>query len=365
MLKDAAKGQPSHRYQVPLVIADDGFTNTFLYIQNAGLDCTPIELVFREEGSCTETVGCPSSPLVIAAGQTIAIDPVDCVGSGWRGNVEVRAAGRLAIVADLIGPDTVSTYRAVTAIPNPGSNELVGPFRHSEETGWDTDIQVQNLGALTVQAKVSFYDETGAVVSTQTDTICAGGSRSFLLPFTAVLPDDTDTGWIRVESQKVGGETQRLAAIAQLDKYSDAGRSSRREASAYNLLPAGELNSGRVGLPLVFKDLDNSGLTSEIQLAAKLKYAPGSSGVETLDRTFYDVSGPYAADSVSLAQGSTDFSVVHFLGAVAPDLVGSLIVDDPANRARFGAAGVVRLGTLFSEDVPGDEAAVYIGIPLP
>lgn len=352
-----ASGPKPYRYQVPLVMAERAGMNTVLSIQNAGVLCAAVELLFVEQDSCVVPAACSASPVAIPIGQSLTFDPLDCVGSNWQGNVEIRSDAALAIVADIFGLDTLSAYRAVPAVPSPGSEELIGPLYYRPEYGWDTHVHVQNLGTDVAQVQVSFYRSDGSIASMLLDTICVGGSREFMLPVISDQPGN-ETGWIRVESQPgPNPKAQPVAAVARLVKYSDAARTEAKEASAYTLLPAQEIDGTRNALPLAFKEVAN--LVTDIQL---LRLLTGG-GSPVADHQYYDglSSSPKYQYPLSISPGETFYENVYNFGLIDPDFRGSAIIK-AANAARYAAAGVVR-SQPDGEDIPGDEAGVYIAIP--
>ena len=301
--------------------------------------------------------------LSVPAGQVMSFEPLDCVGSDWAGSVEVQSDMPLAIAADLYGRDSLSTYRGVSRVPSPGAEELVGPLYHSPETGWDSLVEVHNLGQASAAVQVTFQRSDGTVEATVSDTLCAGAGKTFPLPVSFDAPT-IQTGWIRVESlTDLGGDQQPLAAMARLIKYSDAQRTEVREASAYNLLPLRELTGEPVDLPFVFNDLSDAGLTSEVQLAAGPQFGAGSSGTENVQHTYRAAAGIVAQNALPLTQGQSIYQDIGLHSDIPENLHGSLVLASASRRARFSAAGIVRSSTRIGEDIPGDEAAVYVGIP--
>ncbi len=360
----ASDSPPRYRYRVPLILNEKYSYYSYLYLQNSGTECAQIQVAFRLQDSCLPAAACQLGSSEVPPGQTLSIDPYDCVSFDWQGDVEIESNVPLAVAADLIGRDSLSTYRGVSAVPSPGADDLVGPLMYHPQTGWSTWVQVQNLGCEEAEARVTFHDDTGAVIATQTDTLCPSAAGTFLLPVSSNIPG-VQTGWIRVESLADNvQQKQPLAAVAWLIKYSDVQLTEVREASAYNLLPVRELSGGKVGLPMMMKDLGSSGLTSEIQLTGGPHFGAGSGGTETIQRTFFDATAVVASDTLPLSVGTSLYEVIHNLGIVPNYFRGSAILADTGSRARFGAAGVVRSRTLITSDLPGDESATYVGIPL-
>lgn len=365
MLETPASQNPdSYQYRVPLVIGDKYGMYGYLYLQNFGAACAQVQVSFRALDSCVPATACQLASAEVPAGQTLSIETTECVGFDWEGDVEITSNVPLAVATDLIGRDSLSTYRGINAVPNPGGDGLIGPLMYHPQTGWSTWVQVQNLGCETAEAQVTFHDDTGAVIATLTDTLCPSAAGTFNLPVSFDTPA-VQTGWIRVRSLANNvPQAQPLAAVAWLIKYSDTQFTEVREASAYNLLPRRELSGGVVGLPFAFKDLSASGLTSEVQLTAGPLYGAGSSGTENLQRTLYDPNVVVLSDVLPLSVGTSIYQVLHSMGIVPNALRGSMTYADTGTRARFAAAGVVRDGTIILADVPGDEAAGYVGIPL-
>lgn len=356
------KGGADYRYQVPLVEVDRHGYHTSLSLQNASAECASVELVFRAQDGCTETPWCAPGPLEIAPGEALALDPLDCLPPGWLGSVEVSSDAPLAIVGDIVGRDALVSFRGVADGAGSGSTELYGPLAYSAQQGWDTQVQVQNLGEETAQAGILVYDGQGAIESMTIQTICPKGTVSVLVP---VLHDQpgTDTGWIRVESHPhAGAPAQPLEALARLSKYSDAARTELREASAYNLLHVRDLASDRMALPMVYQDLQATGLTSEIQLGLSL--APNG-GWAPLAHSVFTAAGPTGeAWPLSLETAHTAYQVLGTGAVPAPGLQGSLRIEDSGSRGRAGAVGLVRRNTLVGQDIPGDEAAAYLAVPI-
>ena len=365
MLETPASTSPlEYAYRIPLVIGDQAGFISHLYLQNFGSACAQVQVAFREQGTCLPAQACTLPSSEIPVGQTLSIEAPDCVGLDWQGDVEITSNVPLAVASDLVGRDTLSTYRGISAVPSQGADDLIGPLMYQPGTGWSSWVQVQNLGCKEAEARVTFHDDTGAIVSTLSGTLCPNASESFVLP----VSDDTpavEVGWIRVESRADSvPQAQPLAAVAWLQKFNDVQGTEVQEASAYNLLPVRELSTGDVGLPFAFKDLLGSGLTSEVQLTAGPQFGAGSSGTETIARTFLDPGGTVDSDTVPLAVGTSSYEVLRDLGIVPSALRGSVLLSDTGTRARFSAAGVIRLRTGLGADIPGDESATYIGLPI-
>lgn len=355
-------GSADYQYQIPLTQVDRHGYNTSLYIQNASATCATVELVFRALDSCAEMPWCFGS-LEIAPGQALSLDPLDCLPAGWQGNVEVSANTPLAIAGDIVGRDAISSFRGVADGAGSGSTELFGPLAYSAQQGWDTEVYVQNLGSSPAQAQLEVYNSAGAIESLLVQTICPKGSTSFLVPVIHNQPGH-EAGWIRVASQPHANEAaQALEAVAWLTKYSDPARTEVREASAYNLLHVRDLAADRMALPMVYSDLNGTGLTTEVQLALTLDTKAGSGDI---DQLVFDATGsPPLPLSTPLEAARAAYRVLASSPVPAEGLQGSILARDQVQREIAGGAGIVRRNTRIGEDIPGDEAAIYIAIPSP
>jgi hypothetical protein len=284
-----------YAFFAPSLYAGAGGFSSVLYIQNAGLECSSVELWFKGQDDCLRPRVCDI--LTLAPGETVQFDASGCMPPGWIGGAWVRASQPLAIAVDHIGNDVLMTYTGSPGALNysyggqdyftTGSEVAYGPLIYSEYQGWDTTIVVQNLsGAHAAKVKVYFLDRGGGVITTVADWICPHGSRSFFLPVIAGLPGNW-VGSVRVESQgwfapgSPAVDAPYIHAIAQLVQYTDVARSDTQEAIAYNLFPEhlaydwqlgsgpGGLYSGvgRIGIPSFLKDRGGTGVTSEVAIA--------------------------------------------------------------------------------------------------
>ena len=191
-----------YAYYVPLVYADKAEFNSWIYIQNGGLECTSVEVWFQAQDDCLRARICEVSTL--APGETYQFDPNDCVGPQWQGSAWVRTSQPMGIAVDIVGRDMLMTYVGEPAELNytfdpsqafdtPGNQVAFGPLVYSEYQGWDSGMQVQNLSpVVAAKVKVYFLDRSGDVITTLVDWICPRGSQTFFLP---VVQTCRVTGW--------------------------------------------------------------------------------------------------------------------------------------------------------------------------
>jgi len=392
-----------YTFFAPLVYAEKDGWDTWLYIQNGGLECSSVEIWFRAQNDCLRPKICDIVQL--SPGETFQFDASTCVGPGWAGSAMLRGSEPLSVVADVIGHDVLMSYEGTPgdlkyAFDGPevfsaGSQVAYGPMLYSEYQGWDSLVQVQNLSTVVnARVKVYFLDRGGDVITTLVDWICPGGSQSFYLPVVAGFPGNW-AGSIRVESQEwftpgqPGVVAPNIAAVAQLVKYADITRASPLEAVAYTLLPEqkaydwqvgsgwGGLYSGvgRIGIPSLMKDVGGAGLTTEIAI----ENVVAKPGFTDFIVYLYDQNGLVDSFCEKLREQQVEYiDVGNNLTFLPSGFKGSAVISavfwehdvfDPGGRFARNLVGLAavkleRTGTLLGADLPGDESAGSQGIPI-
>ncbi|MFQ5460330.1 MAG: hypothetical protein ACE5EL_06015, partial [Anaerolineae bacterium] len=392
-----------YSFYAPLLFADaSGFEST-LYLQNAGIDCTTVEIWFQQQDDCLRAFIC--EVFTLAPGETFQFNATDCVGPGWIGSAWVRTSQPMAIAIDHIAPALLMTYAGTPGqlrftfegqpFFSPGSVVSYAPLVYSEYQGWDTGIQVQNLSATSsAKAKVYFLDRSGDIITTLVDWICPRGTQTFFLPAVAGLPGNW-IGTARVESQEwftPGGPSvppTPVTAVAHLIKYADIQRTAPNEAVAYNLLHEFEafdwqIGSGiggtesgvaRLAIPSLLKDLDGTGVTTEIAIA---NFVP-KPGFTDFAIYLYDMNGLLDFVCQKLGAKQVEYIDLQSWGYISNGFKGSAVVsatfwehdvfDDNGDFVRnlvgLGATIIERTGTILGENVPGDQATGTAAFPVP
>ncbi len=392
-----------YTFFAPLVYANRDGQDTWLYIQNGGLECTSAEVWFQAQDDCLRPTIC--AELTIAPGETRELDAASCVPAGFVGSAWVRGSQPLSVVVDIIGRDMLMTYHGhpgelkyvFEGVPmsTAGSPVAYGPLLYSEYQGWDSRVQVQNLSRVTnAKVKVYFLDRSGDVIVTLSDWICPGGSQGYSLPLVSTLPGNW-IGSVRVESQdwfapgQPGVSAPNIAGVVELVKYADVTRAVPLEAIAYDLLPEqrafdwqvgsgwGGLYSGvgRIGIPSLAKDVGGTGLTSEIAIANVVP-KPGFTDFIVY---IYDQNGLVSSVCQQLGELQVEYIDVAGNMAILPSgFKGSAIVsavfwehdvfDDQGqfrrNLVGLAVAKVERSQTILGSDIPGDESAGSEGFPI-
>jgi subtilisin family serine protease len=379
-------------YYTPLIYAtypDDppkDFTS-WIYIQNSGDECTSVEIWFQSQGDCLET-RVEDIP-ALAPGETYQFDPNPVVGSDFVGSAWIRASQPLGIVVDHVGRDVLMTYRGFPAqlqstidgTPefSPGSTVNYGPLIFREFNGWDSIIHVQNLSSVVnAQVKVYFMDASGDIITTLVDWICPRGSQTFYLPVINNLPGHY-VGAVRVESQNwwaPGGpsvDAPYILSVADLIRFEGPARTQTLEAISYNLFGECEVfrwqagdnsGTGLIGIPSILKDSD--GVTSEIAIQ-NVNPNPGYTDFVIY---VYDQNGLLGYVCEKLNEKQVEYINLDSWGYVSPGFTGSWVIEavytNQGGATNYGLAAVAieRVGTVLSNDIPGDESKGYEGIPV-
>lgn len=384
-----------------------------LYVQNAGAAPAHVDLWLQAATACAGRV---CTTLDIDPGASVVVDEralVGCVGNSWAGSVTLRSSAPLAAAVDTHLWDTLATFTATAAPAATGAaggqgapqRTLHGPLVFDPATGWDAEITVQNLSPDHVAViRVTFLDAAGNPISTQRGRMCPLDSQAFTLAMTAAQRGE-GVGSVRVDASAdditaPGTAAPPIAAVAMLVKLGDAARSTVDEFLAYNLMP-GDAAAGAaagaagaapdipiVALPAVWKDLDAEQPTTEIAVS-NLVTDLGWTDVAVL---LYDQNDLVNVVCRRLGDGQTAYIDPQRMGAIHNGFRGSAVVSatywhhpvsefgwwhvsptPPApgaepepirHRVALGAVAVARTETRRGEDIPGDEAAVAIGVPL-
>lgn len=391
-------------FYAPLLYAAKGNFDSVIYLQNAGLECTSVEIWFKTQDDCLRSRIC--EVFTLAPGETYPFASGQCAGPDWQGSAWIRSSQPLAAAVDIVGRDVLMTYTAEPAeinysfdpdqaLAGEGSQVLFGPLIYSEYQGWDTGIQVQNLSAVVnAKVKVYFLDRGGGIITSLVDWVCPRGSQTFYLPVVHDLPG-TWVGTVRIESQGIlnpGGppiEAPDVVGIATLVKYADAARSETSEAIAYNLLPeqsafdwqlGGETNGGLtsgvglIAIPTLVKDLSGVGATTEVAVA-NLVPKPGFTDLAIF---IYDQNGLIDVVCEKLNDRQVEYINLDSWGYINDGFKGSAVVSAmywehgvfsgaggfERNLVGLGVVSVERSSTTLGEDIPGDESAGDRGIPF-
>jgi hypothetical protein len=104
-LRDPAAANTQHVVNLQPVVAERAGYNTYLYIQNVGLESASVSLKFASIGDCLYHRACRL--FYLAAGETYQWGASDCVGPDWLGNVVIEADQPIAVLGEYFGRDEI------------------------------------------------------------------------------------------------------------------------------------------------------------------------------------------------------------------------------------------------------------------
>jgi hypothetical protein len=389
--------QTGYMFYAPLLYADQDGLNSYIYIQNAGLECTSVEIWLKQQGECIRSV-IDEIP-ALAPGETIQYNVSDLLGPFWQGNAWIRTSVPTAIVVDNWSEEVLMTYHGkpaelnFTFDPNKayftqGSQVNYAPLIYREHQGWNTNIQVQNLSSVVnAKVKVYFIDNSGDIIKTVVDWICPRGTQTFPL---AVI-DGLRGNWVgqaRVESQEWWSPGDpavlppNIVAIAELIRWNGPEQTVLLEGVAYNLFPEqqafdwqigkgkGGLESGvgLIGIPSFMNNISGGGETGLATELAITNLVP-KPGFTDFAIYIYDQNGLLDFVCEKLNEKQVEYIDIDSWGVIPPGFMGSVVISttfvEQDGGAALGAVAVERIGRVLGEpDLPGDESKAFEAFPL-
>ncbi len=389
-----------YMYYAPMIISNKGGLTSWIHIQNAGIQCSSLELWFKDQENCLRPV--LGDVLSLAPGESLAYDAQTVLGADWLGSMWIRASQPLGVVVDTVGANHFTSYIGVPSdvyLRDSGQTFSLGtqvnyaPLIYNQHQGWDTALIVQNLSSTVAsKVKVYFLDQSGGIVFTLVDWICPRGSQTFFLPVIDALPGNW-IGSARIESQEwwTPGDPMvdppRLQTVVLLEKWADPARSSRREAVAYNAATEcdaydwqigawrGGVQSGSAVLAIPLLAKQNRGVTTELAIT-NLVPKPGFTDFAIY---VYDQNGLLDVHCEKLNEKQVEYIDLNTWGWISRNFLGSAVISavywehdvlDASgqflrNVVGLGAVMVERVGGLQGQpDVPGDESKAVEAFPL-
>jgi hypothetical protein len=152
----------------------------------------------------TVTLG-PNQGHLYDLGTTSGV-PDNFVGSGT-----ITATGPIAVTVQEISAlrQTGMGYNAFPA----GTTRISVPLVFKNSNGWDTGVQVQNLGAVPTVVVITYFAITGGPLTSETQVVQPGDSATFYQPANASLPAGL------VGSATITSDGQQIVAIVNEVNY--------------------------------------------------------------------------------------------------------------------------------------------------
>jgi len=223
-LGQADPGSGEFRYYAPLNVANRTGWLSEIIVQNAGQSCATVQLVYRTTSACQTPV--TDTITNLAPGEAARLPPptgLQTVLSSLR----LSSTQPLAVLVDEVRSDFMKwTFRAW-----PGSEaqlENEGALVYKNYNGWQSSVQVQNLGSNDALIQVRVLSLTGDPVATITQTVCGQGVWECDLQQESAIPSYFTAGRVRVVAW---WDSSPILSVVKLANY-NAGLSF-----AYNTTP--------------------------------------------------------------------------------------------------------------------------------
>ncbi|HZT06862.1 MAG TPA: hypothetical protein VFC51_07505 [Chloroflexota bacterium] len=320
---------------LPLVMCDpDNWTTSWTIQNSSSVAVSGSVEVYSSAGALSARV-----PFALPGWGSATTSTADVgLAPGFAGSAIVNASGPVATV---VSEERSGGGRLVYAAATTPAPTLYAPMIFKGRGGWDSGIQVQNLGNSAAAVRVT-YVSTGGGAWDESASIPASGARAFYQPANASLPSGL-VGAAVVQSMS----GQPLAAVVNATNGNGAGLAYALESGAADTLYA----------PVVYKRYN--GWDSGIQLF-NLNPSP------TIATILYQQSaGPPITDAVTVP-GSGATSVYQPSEPQLPDgFVGSArIVGGPGARLVGIASEVRSAATAAMGYVLGQPQSTLVAAPL-
>lgn len=196
----------------PLLFKNANGWSTGIQVQNVG--AAPTEVQVRYLGVEGQGTWSESASLAAGASTTFYQPANPDLPDGFVGAAVVTSVDGQPLVAivNQVNPERniAMTYRGFGA----GTSPVAVPRLAKNAEGWNTGVQVQNLGTDSAQVTLELRAEDGAMTGSVVDTVPAGASVTFYLPTVNILPE----GW-RGSGIVTSSPTQPLGAIVNQTRY--------------------------------------------------------------------------------------------------------------------------------------------------
>ncbi|MBI3967678.1 MAG: hypothetical protein HY329_18730 [Chloroflexi bacterium] len=244
-----AVSSPGPRVSAPVVLRDANDVNTVLHVQNAGaatLSQVTVR-IYRVDEVAPGATRVIAAPLAPGAAFALPLAGITELGAGFLGSAVIEATQPLAVVAN----HSNGQFLQASAGQIAGAARLFGPLVMSNNAGFGSAVQIQNVGTTTTAVTMRVVSSlTGVVYPAQTRTLVPGAATNLR---TALLvgSDERFVGSVVVEAS---GGGQIVGVVHQAN-------GATNQASAYTLFTSG---AATITAPLV--QTSNSGWSSGFQI---------------------------------------------------------------------------------------------------
>ncbi|MBI3969156.1 MAG: hypothetical protein HY329_26240 [Chloroflexi bacterium] len=327
----AANPTPARTSYLALVMRNNGGYSTELFIQNAGTaDATDVKAEFyrRGETAPVDTIMVPA----LKPGGSYRIDQVaqERLGGSFVGSVRLTASQPVAAVVNQSNGNVLLSYGGVDR----GSPRIFAPLVQAQNSGWETGLQVQNVGGTAQNVTLTVRDGSGRVVRTEQATIGANSSQTWFPIF--------------IGARLIGSATIEGSPDAQLVGIVNQVNFGSGQGTTYTTFASG---TPRAFAPLLMTN--NSGFSTGLQ-AQNVGTAPTNVTI-----TVKDLGGNVVGQETATVAAGSSKTWFPIPGTTIPGdrFVGSATIDGGA-----GSQIVAIVNTITDPQSDGDTSSSYVTI---
>lgn len=318
--------------QLPLLMKGNSGYNTWYSVQNVGSSATNLSVVYSDGTTASATNVPPSASFVFKQ--------VDESHPNLKVFSAVVTSSTSPIAATVVeeGTDTVFAYSGF----NSGSKAPVMPLINTNNVGYQTGVQIQNLSGTSTNVTLSYMPAQAGKACTETQTIAAGQSATFALyPFAGVSKSFITTTCVKekfIGSAKVTANSGNSDLVAVVNQFKSA------SGEAYGAFDPNTATAGVV-MPLIMDRRGNAG-----------QYWTGIS-IMNVGTSAVDITCTFTNTSYTVTQTvQPDASLVDLQqGKIASNYAGS-------GTCTTSSGKIVGIVNELSQRLPGDNLLVYEAI---
>jgi len=209
---------------VPMLFKQQWGYDSAFYVQNTDpSNAANVTIKFYDPSGVLNCTKPDSIPALSSHGYWLPSET--CLPANWYGGVVVTADRAIVAVGRPHLGSEITTYNGFPA----GSTAMYAPMLFKGAYGsYDSALYIQNVHATnTANVTIKFYNASGGLTCTKSDTILPGSSKGYWLPSESCLP----SGWVgsvKVESDQpvvVIGRPHLGSSITAYDGIGSGGTS--------------------------------------------------------------------------------------------------------------------------------------------
>ena len=343
-----------------------------LYVQNVGRRRASVAVRFQAQGACAPD---PSVKTIhLQPGDAGFVEIGDAVDDGWQGSAIIEADEPFVVAAEDFQGDSVrldvSLAAAVGAPERAGAryaSVLLAAGAHA------VSAHVVNAGTLTVRPRLTVFDAEGNIEGVvEGEPLCPGGSAT--LSRTAAA-DDPAGGALLVRIDAAGdvAGAAQLPATVEVSMPSPLLGGSALQAYAVPALPVTAAADVAAMAPLAVPAAVDALETFSHAQDLSISLVGTVAGALDYSVLAYDHNGIVGGACRTIQSGHSDVLSIADLPGLPSDMLGAAVIVATAWHPAPDAIGppgslvvtvITRRGAPAGEDVPGDEIAAALALPM-